>query len=62
VPNALENYKKYLSSGGSDYSIELLKKAGVNLETDEPYDVAFSEMKWALNELNSACSNPASGN
>ena len=48
---SVENYKQYLRSGGSRFSVETLKLAGVNLETDEPYKVAFTQMQWALNEL-----------
>lgn len=51
VVGSLEKYINFLSAGGSDYSVEILKKAGVNLETDEPYHIAFAEMKWALDEL-----------
>ena len=50
-PNALEKYKEFLASGGKDYPAEILKKAGVDLTTNEAYDIAFGEMKWALNEL-----------
>lgn len=44
-------YIKFLSSGGSDYPLEILKRAGVDLTTKKPYEDAFSEMKWALKEL-----------
>ena len=49
--DALALYKNFLSSGGSNYSVETLKKAGVDLETNQPYDIAFAEMQWALNEM-----------
>lgn len=51
VPGSVENYKNFLKSGGSNYSVETLKVAGVNLETDQPYEIAFNEMKWAIKEL-----------
>lgn len=44
-------YIKFLSSGGSDYPLEILKRAGVDLTTKKPYEDAFSEMKWAICEL-----------
>ena len=44
-------YIEFLTSGGSDYPHEILKKLGVDLTTDEPYKIAFDEMKWALSEL-----------
>lgn len=50
-PDALNKYIEFLSSGHKDYSVEILKRAGVNLETDEPYNTAFEEMKWALDEM-----------
>lgn len=42
---------EFLSSGGSDYPNEILKKIGVDLTTDEPYNEVFGEMQWAINEL-----------
>lgn len=50
-PSALDNYMKFLKSGGSDYPTNILENSGVDLKTDKPYEVAFNEMKWALNEL-----------
>ncbi|MDD3965649.1 MAG: oligoendopeptidase F [Candidatus Neomarinimicrobiota bacterium] len=35
-PGAMENYMQFLHSGSSDYSIELLKLAGVDMSTPEP--------------------------
>ncbi|MBN2780868.1 MAG: oligoendopeptidase F [Candidatus Marinimicrobia bacterium] len=35
-PGAMENYMDFLHSGSSDYPIELLKKAGVDMSTPEP--------------------------
>lgn len=49
--NALEKYLEFLKSGTSDYSIEILKKAGVDLTTSAPYEVAFNELSWALKEM-----------
>jgi oligoendopeptidase F len=37
----VDRYLKFLSSGSSDYSIELLKKAGVDMTTPEPIRQAF---------------------
>ena len=47
----LEKYLEFLKTGESDYSMNILKKAGVDLETDEPYNVAFNELKWAIDEF-----------
>lgn len=46
-----EKYFKMLKSGGCDYSTNILKRAGVNLESSEPYDLAFSELKNAIENL-----------
>ncbi|MBQ0017439.1 MAG: oligoendopeptidase F, partial [Clostridiales bacterium] len=48
---AIEKYKTLLKSGGNDYPDKLLKKAGVDLEKDETYVVAFNVLKEALNEV-----------
>ena len=48
---AVDNYFKFLSSGGSDTPTELLKIAGVDLTTKEPYVLAMNSFKNALNEL-----------
>ena len=48
---AVERYKKFLSSGTSDYSINILKSAGIDLTTDEPYTIMNQELTWALDEF-----------
>lgn len=50
-PNALENYYNFLRAGGSDYSLNILRKCGIDLETDEPYKVAFDFVEKNLVEL-----------
>lgn len=50
-PEFKDKYIGFLSSGGSDYPAEILKRVGVDLTTSKPYDDAFKEMRWALNEL-----------
>jgi oligoendopeptidase F len=36
-----EKYLAFLSAGGSDYPLNILKKAGVDMTQPEPYDAAF---------------------
>jgi oligoendopeptidase F len=48
---AVERYKGFLSSGGSDYPLELLKKAGVDLSTPKPIEDAMDVFKSVLDEL-----------
>jgi oligoendopeptidase F len=48
---ALEQYQKFLSSGGSDYPIELLKKAGVDMTTSEPFTKTMAVMNRTMDEI-----------
>ena len=48
---AVERYLKFLSSGSSDYSIELLKKAGVDMTTPEPVRQAFQLFETHLSQM-----------
>lgn len=48
---AVQKYFKFLSAGCSDTPVELLKIAGVNLETNEPYNVCMQSFKDALSQL-----------
>jgi oligoendopeptidase F len=48
---ARARYLDLLSSGGSDYPMELLKRAGVDLSTPDPIRVAFEEFGLALSEV-----------
>ena len=50
-PNALENYKKLLQSGGNDWPNEILKKVGVDLTSNEPYDTMFEDLRNLINEI-----------
>ena len=50
-PNALENYKKLLQSGGSDWPNEILKKVGVDLSTNTPYDTMFKDLEKLIKEI-----------
>ena len=48
---AVDDYFKFLSSGGSDGPVELLKIAGVDLTTEKPFESAFKVFKDTLNEF-----------
>lgn len=48
---ALKNYMKFLSSGDSDYPIELLKKAGVDMTTSEPFEKTADAMNKVMDEI-----------
>lgn len=48
---AVEKYLKFLRSGSSDYSINLLKHAGVDMSSDEPVKAVASKMNAILDEM-----------
>ena len=48
---AQDRYLKFLSSGGSDYSIDLLKKAGVDMSTPQPILDAIALFEKTLDEM-----------
>lgn len=48
---AVDDYLKFLSSGGSDYPIELLKIAGVDMSTPKPVNDALKVFKDLIEEL-----------
>ena len=49
--NALAKYIEFLSAGGSDYPIELLKKAGVDMTTSEPFEKTIESMNKVMDEI-----------
>ncbi len=52
---ATEKYKEFLSSGGSDYPLEILKKAGIDMSSKEPIENAlkvFKELVEKMERLN----------
>lgn len=52
-PQAVEKYLGFLKSGGSDYSLNLLKQAGVDLNTPKPVTVTLNKFAEKLKELKS---------
>ena len=49
--DAISRYLEFLKSGGSDYPIELLKKAGVDMTTSEPIKQALKVFENLLNQM-----------
>ena len=49
--DAQERYARFLASGGSDYPLEILRRAGVDLESPAPYDATFMAMDRKLDAL-----------
>lgn len=48
---ALEKYLGFLKSGGSQYPIDALKKAGLDMTKMEPYNAAFSRFGALVDEM-----------
>jgi oligoendopeptidase F len=46
-----KRYLTFLSSGGSDYPVNLLKTAGVDMTTDEPLDLTIRKMNAVMDEM-----------
>ena len=49
--DAKDKYLEFLKSGTKDYSINILKTAGVDLLSGEPYALVAKELRWAISEL-----------
>lgn len=49
--NAVDSYIEFLSSGDSDYAINVLKKAGVDMTTSEPIDKALKLFGELVDEM-----------
>jgi oligoendopeptidase F len=50
-PGAVEYYLNFTSSGGSQYPIDLLKEAGVDMTTDEPLELTIKKMNRVMDEI-----------
>jgi oligoendopeptidase F len=51
VPGARDKYLDMLKAGGSDYPLEILKKAGVDLTQETAYKDAFKRFDYLLDEM-----------
>jgi len=48
---AVRKYLNFLSAGGSDYPIDVLKKAGMDLTSSEPFAKTMDVMERAMDEI-----------
>ncbi|MDD8025799.1 MAG: oligoendopeptidase F [Acidobacteriota bacterium] len=48
---ATRKYLDFLSAGGSDYAINLLKKAGVDMTASEPFALCMAKMNRVMDEM-----------
>ncbi|MBN1352219.1 oligoendopeptidase F [candidate division KSB1 bacterium] len=55
---AVEKYIQFISSGGSKYPIDLLKVAGVDLTTSEPFQKTMVAMNRAMDEIEAILDKP----
>lgn len=50
-PGATARYLKFISAGRSKYPIDLLKDAGVDMTTDEPFELTVKKMNRVMDEM-----------
>ncbi len=48
---ATKKYLEFLSAGSSDYAINLLKKAGVDMTTSQPLELTMQKMNRVMDEI-----------
>jgi oligoendopeptidase F len=48
---ATRKYLDFLSAGGSDYAVALLKKAGVDMAASEPFELCMTKMNRNMDEM-----------
>jgi oligoendopeptidase F len=54
-PGAVERYLGFLKMGGSQYPLQALQSAGVDLTTPQPVEDAFGVMEDYVNRLEVLC-------
>ena len=47
----VKKYIDFLSSGSSEYAIPTLKKVGIDMETDEPFEVTMAKMNEVMDDI-----------
>lgn len=50
---ARETYLNFLKSGGNDYPVEILKKAGLDMTSPVPYNAVIDRMEGVMDEIES---------
>lgn len=48
---AVQRYLDFISAGGSDYPIEILKQAGVDMTTSDPFQKTMAAMNRTMDEI-----------
>ena len=49
--SAKNRFMEFLCSGNSDYPLEILKKAGVDMDGEEPYEAVVTRMNELMDEM-----------
>ena len=52
-PKGATNYLTFLSKGGSNYPIDILKQSGINLNSDKPVEKTLNKFESLVKELDS---------
>jgi oligoendopeptidase F len=52
-PGQAQRFLDFISAGGSDYPIEILKKAGLDMTTSEPFRKTMAAMNRTMDEIES---------
>jgi oligoendopeptidase F len=60
--SAVEKYLSFLKAGSSDYPLNILKNAGVDMSTAEPILAVTEKMEYLLNEMDSLILSKSSPN
>lgn len=47
----IKRFMKFISSGSSEYPVELLKEAGVDMTTSQPFDLTMQKMNRVMDEM-----------
>ena len=58
---AVKKYIDFISSGGSEYPIDLLKKAGVDMTSAEPFNKTMAAMNRTMDEIEAILAKKADG-
>jgi len=51
APGSIDRYLKFISSGKSQYPIDLLNEAGVDMTSDEPLELTVKKMNRIMDEM-----------
>jgi oligoendopeptidase F len=47
----VDDYINFLSSGSSEYAIPTLQKVGIDMTSDEPFEVTMANMNQVMDEI-----------